>query len=71
MKLNQLSPIKEGEEQKRILGEASPRNVTSSLPPIQKPFGIKDEEYTDDYIERLTDVRDRRPDLYKKIMAGL
>lgn len=71
MKLNQLSPIQEGEEQKRILGEASPRNSISSLPPIKKPFGIKDEEYTEDYIERLKDVRDRRPDLYKKIMAGL
>lgn len=71
MKLNHISPVQAGEKIEQILGEVSSKNVASSLPPIKKPFGIKDEEYTDEYIEDLKDVRDRRPDLYKKIMAGL
>ena len=51
-----------------ILSEA-PR-ISKDITKIKRPLGISTDEFTDDYISHLADIRDRRPDLFKKIMLG-
>lgn len=53
------------------LNEAGPRKSKVEKDAIFRPLGIKQEEFTPDYIEALEDIRDRRPDLWHKIKNGL
>ena len=60
------------------LSNAQPLDILSEAPrkpkstqKIECPFGISPEDFTDEYQAHLADIRDRRPELFQKIMLGL
>lgn len=71
MKLNQLSQTEVDEDFNTLLSEKSSsiKNVDSGK--ITRPFGISPEEFTEDYIEHLKQMRVNDPDLFHKVMHGL
>jgi len=68
MRLNNLT--NKEFHQDDLLSEA-PRAAKLEEIEITKPYGITDEEFTEEYKERLKGYKKTQPDLFHRIMHGL
>jgi hypothetical protein len=69
MKLNQLSQTEVDEGFNTLLSEKASTKTYSGK--IVKPIGIRPEEFTEEYIEHLKEIREDDPETFYKIMHGL
>jgi hypothetical protein len=66
-----LFNVVDNEKVEELLSEKKKTpSLTIDEEPVKRPIGISAEEFTEEYKERLEDIRRRRPNVYKKIING-